>query len=112
MGVTTAFSRHGINLPANRIAALCERFGVRELAVFGSVLRDDFTPESDIDFLVTFREDDPGPWMSKRIRMEDDLRALLGREVDLVPKESILNSENGIRGEHILATARVIYGSP
>ena len=96
MGVTTAISRHGITLPADHIAAICERYGVRELAVFGSLLRDDFTPDSDIDFLVVFRDDDPGPWMGKLIRMEDDLRALLGGEVDLVPKESILKSENWI----------------
>jgi predicted nucleotidyltransferase len=111
MAITTALSRHGIILPTDSIAALCERYGVRELSVFGSVLRDDFTSESDIDFLVTFRDDDQGPWMGKLIRMEDDLRALLGREVDLVPKESILKSENWIRREHILATAQVIYGS-
>ncbi len=111
MGTTTAISRHGITLPTDRIAELCERYGIREFSVFGSVLRDDFTPESDIDFLVTFRDDDPGPWMGKLIRMEDDLRALLGREVDLVPKESIVNSENWIRREHILGTAQVIYGS-
>ena len=111
MAITTAISRHGITLPTDHITELCERYGVRELSVFGSVLRDDFTPESDIDFLVTFRDDDPGPWMGKLIQMEDDLRALLGREVDLVPKESILKSENWIRRDHILGTARVIYGS-
>lgn len=111
MGITTAISRHGITLPDDRIAAICERYGVRELAVFGSLLRDDFTPESDIDFLVSFRDEDPGPWMSKLNRMQDDLRALLGREVDLVLKEGVLNSENGIRRGHILGTARVIHGS-
>lgn len=111
MAITTAISRQGITLPADSIARICEQYGVRELSVFGSVLRDDFTPESDIDFLVAFRDDDPGPWMTRLIRMEDDLRALLGRDVDLVPKDSILNSENWIRREHILGTAQVIYGS-
>jgi uncharacterized protein len=111
MGITTAISRHGITLPTDRIAELCERYGVRELAVFGSLLRDDFAPESDIDFLVTFRDGDPGPWMGKLIQMEDDLRALLGREVDLMPRESILKSENWIRRDHILRTAQVIYGA-
>jgi predicted nucleotidyltransferase len=110
MGTTTAISRHGITLSAERITAICERYGVRELAVFGSLLRDDFTPDSDIDFLVVFHDDEPGPWMGKLTRMEDELRALLGREVDLVPKPSILNSENWIRREHILGTAQVIYG--
>ncbi len=111
MGFTTTISRHGITLPTDRIAALCQRYGVRELSVFGSLLRDDFTPESDVDFLVTFLDDDPGPWMGKLAQMGDDLSALLGREVDLVPKESILESENWIRRNHILSTAQVIYGS-
>jgi uncharacterized protein len=111
VSTTTPISRHGITLPMQQIAALCERHGVRELAVFGSLLRDDFTPDSDIDFLVTFRDQDPGPWMAKLTRIEDDLRALLGREVDLVPKESILRSENWIRRNHILGTVQVIYGS-
>ena len=111
MSVTTAISRHGITLPIDRIAEICERYDVRELSVFGSLLRDDFAPDSDIDLLVTFRDDDPGPWMSKLNRMEEDLRAILGRKVDLVPKESILKSENWIRRDHILRTARVIYES-
>jgi predicted nucleotidyltransferase len=110
MGITTAISRHGITLPTDRIAALCQRYGVRELSVFGSLLRDDFTPDSDVDFLVTFRDNDPGPWMGKLTQMEDDLSALLGRKVDLVPKESVLKSENWIRRNHILGTAQVIYG--
>jgi uncharacterized protein len=111
MSVMTSISRHGITLPTNRIAELCERYGVRELSVFGSLLRDDFSPESDIDFLVVFRDDDHGPWMEKLFHMEEDLRLLLDREVDLVPKESIEKSENWIRRNHILSTAQVIYGS-
>jgi uncharacterized protein len=111
MGIMTTISRHGITLPTDRIAELCRRYGVRELSLFGSLLRDDFRPESDIDFLVVFGDDDQGPWMEKLIRMEDDLRVLLGRKVDLIPKESVLRSENWIRRDHILGTAQVIYGS-
>jgi uncharacterized protein len=111
MSLTTTISRHGITLPTDRIAEVCRRYGVQELSVFGSLLRDDFGPESDIDFLVVFGDDDHGPWMEKLIRMEDDLRVLLGREVDLVPKESVVRSENWIRRDHILGTAQVIYGS-
>jgi predicted nucleotidyltransferase len=111
MGIMTTISRHGITIPTDRIAELCRRYDVRELSLFGSLLRDDFRPESDIDFLVVFGDDDHGPWMEKLIRMEDDLRVMLGREVDLIPKESILRSENGIRRDHILGTAQVIYGA-
>ena len=58
-----------------------------------------------------FGDDDLGPWMAKLLNMEEELRVLLGREVDLVPKESIVTSENWIRRNHILSTAQVIYGS-
>jgi uncharacterized protein len=109
--ITTTIFQHGISLPIDRIAALCQKYGVRELSVFGSFLRDDFRPESDIDFLVVFDDDDLGPWMAKLLNMEEELRVLLGREVDLVPKESIVTSENWIRRNHILSTAQVIYGT-
>ena len=104
-------SRHGITISTDQIAELCRRYDVVELSVFGSLLRDDFGPESDIDFLVVFRDNDYGPWMGKLQRMEEDLGALLGREVELVPKESVLRSENWIRRNHILSTAQVIYGT-
>jgi uncharacterized protein len=111
MDTTAAFTRHGIALPLDRIFELCRKYQVAELAVFGSLLREDFGPESDIDFLVVFQNDDYGPWMRKLQGMEEDLGALLGREVELVPKESVLRSENWIRRNHILSTAQVIYGS-
>jgi len=104
-------SRHGITISTDQIGELCRRYNVAELSVFGSLLRDDFGPESDIDFLVVFRDNDYGPWMGKLQRMEEDLGALLGREVELVPKESVLRSENWIRRNHILSTAQVIYVS-
>jgi predicted nucleotidyltransferase len=111
MSFMTTISRHGITLPMNSIAELCQRYGVRELSVFGSLLRDDFRPESDIDFLVVFGDGDLGPWMEKLQNMEEDLRVMLRREVDLVPKESIVTSQNWIRRNHILSTAQVIYES-
>jgi uncharacterized protein len=110
MGIMITFSRHGITLPIDPIAELCRKYGVRELSVFGSLLRDDFRPDSDIDFLVVFGDDDLGPWMGKLFNMEDELRNIRGRDVDLVPKESVVQSENWIRRNHILSTAQVIYG--
>ncbi len=106
-----AIARHGITLPADQIADLCREFDVLELAVFGSFLREDFGPESDIDFLVVFKNDDLGPWMGKLQRLETRLSALLGREVDAVSKRAVEASENWIRRNHILGTAQVIYGS-
>jgi uncharacterized protein len=104
-------ARHGITLPADQIANLCRELDVLELSIFGSFLRDDFGPESDIDFLVVFKNDDLGPWMGKLQRLETRLSALLGREVDAVSKRDVEASENWIRRNHILGTAQVIYGS-
>jgi predicted nucleotidyltransferase len=111
MDTTTTFARHGITFPADRMVELCRKYQVVELSVFGSLLREDFGPDSDVDFLVVFQDDDNGPWMEKLQRLEEDLSALLGREVEVVPKESVVQSENWIRRNHILSTAQVIYGS-
>lgn len=110
MSTATTFTRHGLTLPLDRIAELCRKYHVVEISVFGSLLRDDFGPESDVDFLVVFQDGDYGPWMDKLQHMEADLAALLGREVDLVPKEGVLQSENWIRRNAILSTAQVIFG--
>ncbi len=75
------------------------------------MLRDEFGPESDIDFMAVIRNDDYGPWMSRIPQLEKALSELVGREVDVVTKESVLQSENWIRRNHILETAQVIYGS-
>jgi uncharacterized protein len=109
--VDATFSRHGVSLSVDRIAALCRKYHVVELAVFGSLLRQDFGPESDVDFLVVFEDDDYGPWMRNLQAMEDELSELLGRKAELVPKESVVRSENWIRKNHILSTAQVIYES-
>jgi len=61
MSTTSAISQHGITLPMDLIADLCRKYEVAELSVFGSLLRDDFGPDSDIDFLAVFDNDDYGP---------------------------------------------------
>ncbi len=104
------FERHGIYLPLDRIAEICRTLDVVELSIFGSVLRDDFGPESDIDSMAVIRNDDDGPWMSRIQQLEKALNELVGREVDVVTKESVQQSENWIRRNHILETAQVIYG--
>ncbi|MFI5461211.1 MAG: nucleotidyltransferase family protein [Isosphaerales bacterium] len=106
---TTSFGAN-ITLPMGRIAALCEKYQVEELSVFGSVLRDDFGPESDIDFLVVFQDGDAGPWMSRLLDLEEDLSALLGRKIDFVDKGGLEQSHNRpTRRRAILDTAQVIY---
>jgi predicted nucleotidyltransferase len=94
-----------IELPMEAIRALCAKYGVKELAVFGSVLRDDFRPDSDVDFLVVFKNNDYGPWMGKLTELAEELSDLLRRKVDLVPKEML----KWVIRDRVLASAQVIY---
>jgi len=86
----------------------CKRWKVAKLAIFGSALRDDFGPESDVDVLVDFA---PGAQWSlfDLVGMEGELQTLLGREVDLVERSAIERSENYIRRRNILANTEVLY---
>ena len=92
------------------IAALCRRYRVRHLEVFGSAARgDDFdTDRSDADFLVEF---DPGAGvdLNEFLALKDDLGAILGREVDLVERKALEKSRNYIRRKHILQDAQTVY---
>ena len=99
-----------ISLKHEEIAAFCQRWQITELAFFGSVLRDDFRPDSDVDVLVTFA---PGvEWsLFDHITMEEELSALLGRKVDLVSRRAIERSSNWIRRKAILETAEPFYAA-
>ena len=99
-----------IAIPAEGIAAFCERWQVTELALFGSVLRDDFGPESDIDVLVSF-EDSARHTLFDMVRMERELKMLFGREVDLAERAGIETSRNYIRRKAILQSAETIYAA-
>jgi uncharacterized protein len=100
-------SRARIPLPLPDLESFCRKWRVRELALFGSVLRDDFSPESDVDVLVTFAPE--APWnLWDVIRMQEELEGLLGRKVDLVEKEAI---RNPFRRREILGTQRVVYAA-
>jgi predicted nucleotidyltransferase len=108
MSTTTTISRHGVTLPMDQIADFCRRWKIRELAVFGSFLRDDFRPDSDLDFLYTFAAD--VPWtLFDLVTIEQELATIVGRDVDFVDRTSIERSENGIRRRAILGTAETIY---
>ncbi len=99
-----------IAIPAEGIAAFCERWQVTELALFGSVLRDDFSPESDIDVLVTF-DDGARHTLFDMVRMEEELKALFERDVDLTERAGIEQSRNHIRRKAILKSAETIYAA-
>ncbi|MBI2479152.1 MAG: nucleotidyltransferase domain-containing protein [Planctomycetia bacterium] len=92
-------------VPKDRIAEFARRWKIAELALFGSVLRDDFDADSDIDVLVSF--DPAATWsLWDLTTMEDELAAIIGRKVDLVEKEGL---RNPFRRQHILTGRTVIY---
>jgi len=91
-----------------QLKAFCTKWKISEVALFGSVLRDDFRPDSDIDVLVKFAPD--GEWsIFDLVEMEDELKVIFNRDVDLVLRRSIERSKNIYRREHILNSARTVY---
>jgi len=99
-----------ITVEREKIAAFCQRWQIIELAFFGSVLRDDFRPDSDVDVLVAFA---PGvEWsLFDHMTMEEELSSILGRQVDLISRRAIERSSNWIRRKAILETAEPFYAA-
>ena len=98
----------GTEIPAEDIKAFCRKWGIRELVLFGSALREDFGPESDIDVLVTFVPE-TRHGLFNLVRIQDELKEIFGRDVDLVSRRGVETSRNAIRRKAILDSARVIY---
>lgn len=99
-----------LSLPYEQIAEFCRRWNVTEFALFGSVLRDDFRPDSDVDVLVTFAPE-------ARISlfdfpdMKEELETIFARKVDLISRRGVEQSRNPIRKKAILESARVVYAN-
>ena len=108
MNIETLYHRLGIT-PAE-LTEFCQTAQIAELALFGSILRDDFRPDSDIDLLVTFTPDCKIGLLDL-VGMEQDLEEWLHREVDLVEKETVKQDRNWIRRKEILNNHQVIYES-
>ena len=99
--------RKKFTLPRKKIAEFCKRWSITEFSVFGSVLRDDFRPDSDIDVLVSI---DPKAHIGlfELIDMKLELEKMFKRPVDLVEKEGLINP---YRRSEILSTAQLIYSA-
>jgi len=97
-----------ITLPMEAIRGYCQKWGISEFALFGSVLREDFRAESDIDVLVQFHAG-VRRTLFDLVTMADELEAILGRKVDLLTRKGVEESPNYIRRKSILGTAQVIY---
>jgi uncharacterized protein len=96
-----------IPLDSEQLAGFCRRWRITELAFFGSVLRADFRPDSDIDVLVTFAPD-AGHSLFDLINLQEELQSLLGRRVDIVEKRAL---RNPFSRQEILRTQQVVYGA-
>lgn len=97
-----------IELSEPQIQDFCRRWQITELALFGSILRSDFGPDSDVDFLVTFSPEARHGLMALA-QMHQELQDLVGREVDLVSKRALERSYNWVRKQNILHSAETIY---
>jgi len=99
-----------IDLPVEKIKEFCKKWKIQEFALFGSVLREDFRPDSDIDILVTFSEEAKHT-LFDLVHMEKELKEIFGREVDIVSRRGIETSRNYIRRNAILNSAEEVYAA-
>lgn len=96
------------SISREELIRFCRRWQVRELALFGSALRADFKPESDVDLLISFHES--ANWgLFDHVQMRLDLESIFKRKIDLVTRRALDQSQNGLLRERILNTARVIF---
>jgi hypothetical protein len=94
-------------VPETKIRAFCRRWKVTEFALFGSILREDFRPDSDVDVLVSFVPD--ARWsLWDLTEMQQELEAIFGRSVDLVENGTL---RNPFRRQAILSTKEVVYAA-
>ena len=96
-----------IPLPLHELAAFCRKWRIEELSLFGSVLREDFSPESDVDVLVTFAPD-AHLSLFDFVEMQDELSEIFERKVDLVSRGGL---RNPFRRHEILNTRQVVYAA-
>lgn len=94
-------------IPRKKISEFCRRWGVIEFSLFGSALRDDFRPDSDVDVLVTFSRQAQIS-LFDLVQMKLDLEKIFHRPVDIIEKDAL---ENPFRKREILRTAQVIYAA-
>ena len=96
-----------INIPMDKIRDFCRRWQVIEFSLFGSVLGDDFGPDSDVDVLLSF-EENAGWSLYDIVDMKDELKMIFGREIDLVEKGAI---SNPFRRHSIMTSKEVVYAA-
>ena len=102
--------RARLNITDEQLAAFCQKWKIVEFALFGSVLTDEFRPDSDVDVMVTFADD--ALWsLFDIVGMEDELSAVLKRKVEFAEKSAVEKSRNKYRRASILNSVRQIYAA-
>ena len=96
------------DIPRSKLSEFSRRWNISELALFGSALREDFRSDSDIDVLVSFTPD-AHITLFDMVKMQEELKTIFGRKVDLISKRGLENSRNYLRRKQILDTAQVIH---
>lgn len=101
---------HDLHIPDKAIRDFCAKWKIADFALFGSVLRKDFRPDSDVDVLVAF--DDSARWsLFDLAAMRDELTSIFDRDVDLVLRSAVESSPNPYRRKEILGNARTLYAA-
>jgi len=101
---------NNFKIPQKEIESFCQKYNIKELAVFGSFLRDDFNDNSDIDLLYTFKENS-GYSLFDIVRIKEEIEIVFNRPVDFVSRKAIEKSKNIYRKRAILENSKVIYAS-
>ena len=96
-----------LNLDMSAVASFCNRWQVVELSLFGSALRDEFGPDSDVDLLVVFAPDSHHS-LFDLVVMRQDLEGIFGRDVDLVERDGLTNP---FRRRAILESRKLLYAA-
>jgi len=103
----TEMTKIQMEIPKKQVTDFCHRWKITEFALFGSVLRDDFKSDSDVDVLVSFASD--ARWsLFDLVRMQDELKNIFGHDVDLIER---IGLRNPIRRKAIVNSMEIIYGS-
>ena len=106
--LTAKMKVKNIEIPLEKIKTFCTSWQITEFALFGSVLRDDFCLDSDIDVMVQF-DSNAHPTFLNLEQMEAELKTIFQREVDLVTRQGIETSRNYLRHQEILSSIQVVY---
>jgi uncharacterized protein len=97
-----------IDVPDAAVADFCRKWRVTQIEVFGSALREDFRPDSDVDLLVTFERGSQAD-LFDLIKMRDEMSELIGRPADLFERAGVEKSRNPYRKQAILSSAQPVY---